>query len=334
MPHTQFGHPELGSCDTTKETEMKKALLASSALLLTAGVAAADVTISGSARMGLEYFSPDVGDSDTRLDARLRFNIDASKETDAGVKFGGRMRMQYDDGDTGGTVNAGYVYAEANAFRVEVGNANTAIDSAGLMYAAEVGTGYYGNSSSYEFANFFGYSSKPYGAAQNDRMGIYTQYQVGDFVARLSWITPDQGDDDAQEEVSISFDYATGPFAVSLAYADNGAGIDGNKQLFLGGQYTINDAYTVGLLYNDTSAEGAPAGQGDTSVITLYGNATFGATTVQAYIASVSADVDPAEDMAYGLGANYDLGGASLGGAVEQNFSGDTIARLGVSFSF
>jgi hypothetical protein len=40
------------------------------------------------------------------------------------------------------------------------------------------------------------------------------------------------------------------------------------------------------------------------------------------------------EDIAIGIGANYDLGGASLGGSIESGFDGGTFAKLGVGFSF
>lgn len=338
MPHTQFGHPELGSCDTTKETEMKKALLASSALLLTAGVAAADVTISGAGRMGIVYVDPNLPnvDSQTRLDARLRFNFDASKETDAGVKFGGRIRMQWDDGQDAAGLSAAYVYAEADAFRVEVGNSNTAYDSAGLMYNSEVGTGYFGSSFGNPIGAYYSFSTGPLPGL--DYMGVYAQYQTGGFVARISYVTPDQGDNTIiaggaheEDEVGISLDYATGPFAVSGAYVSNGFGIDNNDLFFLGAQYTINDTYNVGLLYNDNGEIGGiDAGK----TTTLYGNGTFGATTVQGYLTNITGDNITDDDLAIGIGANYDLGGAALGGSIESGFDGSIGAKLGVGFSF
>jgi outer membrane protein OmpU len=328
---------ELGSCDTTKETEMKKALLATAALLSGVGAAYAEdgYSISGSGRFGLEFSSPDVGDSETNLDTRLRFNINASKATDAGVTLGGRIRLQYDDGagyegGGGARLSAAYVFAEASGFRVEVGNANAAYDSAGLMYNSEVGTGYYGSSNGNPLGSYYGFSTGPYSAAEADRMGIYIEYGVGDLTARLSWITPDQTADDTDDEVSVSFDYSTGPFSVSLAAAQNGGGIADNDLFFLGAQYAVNDNANVGILFHG-NGEVAGVEVGDS--IALYGNISFGATTVQAYLASIDSDT-VTEDLAVGIGANYDLGGASLGGSIEQGFDGGTFAKLGVGFSF
>jgi outer membrane protein OmpU len=72
---------------------MKKLLIATTALVATTGVAVADVTISGLGRFGLDYNSgAAAGTTKTQIDARLRFNIDASMTTDTGVTFGGRIR--------------------------------------------------------------------------------------------------------------------------------------------------------------------------------------------------------------------------------------------------
>jgi outer membrane protein OmpU len=310
---------------------MKKALLATAALLSGVGVAYAEdgVSISGTGRMGLTHFSPDVGDSETRLDARLRFNINATKETDAGVTFGGRIRMQWDDGADSAGLSAAYVYAEASGFRVEVGNSNAAYDSAGLMYNSEVGTGYFGSSWGNPLGAYYGFSTGPLPGV--DYMGVYAQYSVGDLTARLSWITEDQNGD-VDEEISASFDYATGPFAFSLAFAQDGGGIADNDLLFLGAQYALNDRTNVGILFNDNGDDVLGTGE-DGNTITLYGNMAFGATTVQAYLSTIDNDVVE-EDLAIGIGANYDLGGAELGGSIESGFDGSTFAKIGVGFSF
>ena len=64
---------------------------------------------------------------------------------------------------------------------------------------------------------------------------------------------------------------------------------------------------------------------------TLYGNYTINGITLAGYVSDL--DVDGA-DTAYGLGASYDLGGATLAGAIESGFAGETRADLGVRMSF
>jgi hypothetical protein len=79
--------------------------------------------------------------------------------------------------------------------------------------------------------------------------------------------------------------------------------------------------FGVGIGYADVGGE---------TKMTLNGSATFGATTVSAYIASEeSADENP-----MGLGIKHDLGGASLVGGVARTVDATTRADIGVSFSF
>ena len=62
---------------------MKKILFATTALVATAGVAAADVTFGGYGRFGLGY---DEGRADeTFITSRFRLQIDATAESDMGV---------------------------------------------------------------------------------------------------------------------------------------------------------------------------------------------------------------------------------------------------------
>ena len=70
---------------------MKKVLFATTALVGTAGMAAADVTLSGSGRFGIVYneaFSGVAGRSTTKLEKRMTINIDGSGSTDGGCCCG------------------------------------------------------------------------------------------------------------------------------------------------------------------------------------------------------------------------------------------------------
>ncbi len=330
---------------------MKKVLFATTALVLTAGMAMAEVKLSGSGRVGLTY-NDGRDDSNTDLnntliEVRLRFNIDASKETDSGVTFGGRIRLQYDEGSAqvgdvsvvdgvlddasavnGATLSGAYVYAEASGFRVEVGNSNTAYDSVALMYNSEIG--FVGNSQGNPLGSYFSFNSGP-NPTQN-YMGIFTSYSVGDLNARLSYVTLDQtGEFDTDEEISVSFDYKFGQFTVALAAAQNGGSVPDNDLFFLGAEYAINDSTNVGLLFNDNGGVGAFE-VGNT--VTLYGNTKLASGIgIKGYISTIDNDFVE-DDVAFGIGADYDLGGASLAGGIETRFNGTTYADLGVNFSF
>lgn len=307
---------------------MQKMLITTALLAASAGMAAADVTFGGYGRFGVDYVETDGGGGqDTTISMRLRFNIDAKTETDAGVTFGGRIRLQYTDGDDSSFVGPAYVYAEAGALRLEVGNANSAYDSAALMYNSEIG--FLERGAGDPGGSFYAFESSSYGG-NDDRMGVFFAYSAGDFGVRISTITADQTGGGAEPEFSISGEYTFGSFTVSAAAARDGNGILDNDLYFVGGEYAINDSTNVGLLYFDNGELGG-IDQGER--VTLYGNTRFGATTVKAFVANDNADGNE-EETAYGVGADYDLGGALLSGSVATNYDGNVEADLGVRFDF
>lgn len=317
---------------------MKKILLSTALLGATAGMAAAEVSFSGYGRFGLEYREGRA--QETQIAMRLQFNINTKVETDSGVTFGGRIRMQYTDGGNDGTANnngdrigsatisPAYVYASYEGFRVEVGNSNTAYDSAALMYDSEMG--FLDTSSGDPIGDFYAFAATPgdYGSEIN-RMGIFASYSVGDFNGRVSYVTPDQTDDSlpvgTEEELGISLDYTFGSFTVSAAYVTNGLGIADNDLTFVGAAYTFNDVGTAGILYFKDDLN-------DDTLVTLYGNYKFNAITARAYV-GFSEDLG-SEDTSFGLGADYDLGGARLSGSIQSNFDGDMEGDVGVRFDF
>jgi outer membrane protein OmpU len=343
---------------------MKKVLLASSALMMVAGAAMADVKISGSGRAGLVYNENpgsvffdlngngvfDIGEpvterKGTQVSYRLRFNVDASKETDSGVKFGGRIRFQ--DNTAGqASFSAAYVYAESGGFRVEVGNSNTAYDSAALMYNSEIG--YLDRSFGDPQGTYFSFSSGGYRGTTPNRVGVFVSYTSGDLNVQASAVDADQtiesgfvtGD---ETEIGVSGSYKFGAVTVAAAAVMDGAGIDGNDQYYIAGEYAINDSANVGLQYfdngdwNTTDVFGVTSTGDNGQQVTLYGNYKLAnGVTIAGYIANNDAlgKVPGGNDTAYGIGASYDLGGATLAGAIHQGYSGNTTADVGVKFSF
>ena len=326
---------------------MKKALFASTALVLTAGVAAADVTVSGYGRTAVLY--DEGADQETYVSSRVRLNIHGTTSTDQGVDFGARFRVQWDQGDAGvDSIAPGQIYVTSNGLTVAVGNVGTAFDNAGLLYESEVGliSRSFGNPS----GDFYAYESKAYGPnsfvttcddgdvgtecdvavenATRNRLGVAVEYAVDALTARLSYVDPDQMDGSTDEEIGVSVDYTWNAIALSAAAVNNGAGIDGNDQYFVGAYYTMPGTDNgVGLNYIDNGDDA-----GDT--ITLYGDYVVAPmTTVSAYIANNDADANES-DNAYGIGAKYDLGGAYLAGSIERGYDEDLRGDFGVRFDF
>ena len=319
---------------------MKKVLLASTALIGFAGMAAADVTLSGSGRFGLIY-TDDTVTSDTVLSYRMRVNIDASTETDSGVKFGGRIRMQYDNGDShvevdpalnlalgsSAELNAAMLYAETSGFRFEIGNVNTAFDSLATLYNAELGF-ISSTTGSYSLFSYDSYSSGPY-INTPDRVGLFASYSVGNLVARVSYVDYDQTVSTDNEETGISLDYTAGAYKLGFGYVTDAAGIADYDVWALLGEYALNDSTNIGLQY--IAEDGA---QNDATV-TLYGNTKLASGIgLGAFISGVDSDAVYANDYAIGVGANYDIGGATIAGTIQKGFDDSTYADLGINFSF
>lgn len=328
---------------------MKKVLFATTALVFSAGFAAAEVSISGYGRFGASYDSS-ADDNDSQkstswIEQRLRLNIDALTTTDGGVEFGGRIRLQFDDGnDSTGTAPA-LLYVSYGGLRVEVGNANTAFDSDPLAQNSEIGL------TERSFGDprsaFLSYNTYAYDT--DNRTGIYAQYSIAGFTARGSYVDPDQKSDDQPivdgiglvSEKSVSFSYETGPLTISAAGNWDSAGIKKNNVWFIGGLYQFTDQFSAGLNYIDEGYEGWNK-EGDLGkTVVVYGTYAIDAVALHAYIANNDAD-DNKSDTTYGLGADYDLGGGTkLLGSIERGYGSkssdkdeETIAQFGVKFNF
>ncbi|SIQ14585.1 outer membrane protein OmpU [Paracoccus thiocyanatus] len=326
---------------------MKKALIASTALVLTAGVAAADVTISGYGRTGVIYYENTAaqdaaGLNETLVASRLRMNIDASTSTDSGVDFGARFRLQWNQGEEGAVANPGKLWISAQGLTVEVGNVDTAMDNSGLIYATELGAFDRSVGFSAVAGNFFAYEPQYYDLGYQDRVGVAAIYSIDNLKLRASYIDPDQKHDYAadagvdEKEFGLVADYTWNDvLELSAAATWNGAGIDGNDIFFLGARYAVMENARVGLNYVTTNDEDDTeyASVGDT--IALYGDYTLadGRTNIEAYVANNNRDSNET-DNAFGIGVNYDLGGARLGASLQRDYAENVTADMGVRFDF
>ena len=270
---------------------------------------------------------------------RMRVNVDASTETDSGVKFGGRIRMQYSNGDTNdlddidgprgaAQLNAAMLYAETSGFRFEIGNVNTAFDSLATLYNAELGF-ISSTTGSYSLFSYDSYTSSPYGPTQIDRVGLFASYSTGNLVARVSYIDYDQTVSTDSEETGISLDYTAGAYKIGFGYVTDAGGTADYDVWALLGEYALNDMTNVGLQYI------AEDGAENDATLTLYGNTKLASGIgLGAFISGVDSDVVYANDYAIGLGANYDIGGATIAGTIQKGFDDQTYADLGINFSF
>ncbi len=344
---------------------MKKVLFATTALMATASVAAAEVRFSGYGRFGIGYFEDNTatltnfvttasGDvvpgtgtgtgtntaavanidtNDTVLVSRFRLNIDGVAETDSGVQFSARVRLQADENNATGEQNrAGLNGARFSVIyeglRVDAGNVSGAFDNLPNYYGNEPGLeNFVGQYSGVDYP-FLGYSSTGSGAN-----AVFFQYAVGDFAFGASYnqeVRAFQGSKSDADQWDISVQYSFDNITAALAYGQTSAIGDVLDKSSL-------TVLTLGGEWGDFSGTLFVADD-DIAIDSLNGTA-YGlsmaynigaATTLTFAYGDGSADEDSQQ---YGIGAIYDLGGgASLRGGIGQSKRGDGDSRVRADF--
>jgi outer membrane protein OmpU len=339
---------------------MKKVLLASTALIMSAGYAAADVSVGGDGRMGvIDGFdgvividdpdgNPNSGDEvfaetggTLSFTSRIRISFSASGETDSGLAFGGSIRA-----DNAGGFNI------QDSLGNTVGDDDFSVLNQPLSLTG--GGGVLGQSGSVFIEGAFGKLS------MGDVDGA-AKAAVG-FVSGVGLT----GLGDLNENAYISnvggslpgalYEYSGGDWAVYVSSSNSGTILSTeaeNVAWALGGSYSFGN-FTVGLGYEDNDAGathiigGVTASFGGFTGKFIYGQAdfdtdvddddqwglsgdyTFGATTLTAFYTDIFGNDS------YGVGAAYDLGGgASLVAGYAKDDTADVDAYdFGVSFTF
>lgn len=326
---------------------MKRLLFATTALVATAGMAAAEVKLSGAARFGLGYHEdraenvasdPTSDVSDTILVSRFRLNIDVEAESDGGTQFGGRVRLQAEENtstgeaDTAG-LNGANFFVEHGGLHVAVGNIGGAIDNLPNYYGKEPGLEAIVNQySGINYSNF-GYSSAGQGVN-----GVFFKYAVGNFAFQAGY---DQSDArNAPTATSRPGELTTGDrWDVSLAYTFNNiTAAIGHAQNDIDQSLTV---LTLGGEFGDFAgsvlvADDDVGGVSDGTAFGVSGEYTFGAAALTFAYGDGSGDNDTRN---IGIGASYDLGGSvklvgGIGEIKEGDADGVMRADFGVTFNF
>ncbi|WP_109310662.1 porin [Ruegeria sp. AU67] len=336
---------------------MKKVLFASTALIATASVAAADVKFSGYGRFGIGYYEDRTGDvpnftvdqatgevtrdgdaevdtDNTILVSRFRLNIDGTAETDGGVEFSARVRLQADENADNGEANsAGLNGARFSVIygglRVDAGNVAGSFDNLANYYGNEPGLeSFIGQYSGVDYS-FLGYSST--GSGSN---AVFFQYAVGDFAFGASYDQATVALDGVPQDADrwdISATYSFANVTAALAYGQTKANVNSASE-----KQSLT-VLTLGAEFGDFSGTLFVA---DDDVVNADRNGTaYGlslaynlgaATTLTAAYGDGSADDDLQQ---YGIGVKYDLGGgASLRGGLGQEKRGDGDSRVRADF--
>jgi len=316
---------------------MKKVLFATTALVATAGIAAAEVTISGSAEMGIKggdrydnaaRVDGDVG-SDPRFHTDFTIKIVGSGETDNGLTFG--MNVELDDAGDGNT-NDGINTDNESVFisgafgTLTMGETDGAYDKALSEVALAGGTL---ADDETEHAGFNGNSGLDNSPDGGDNQILRYDYTFGDigFSASVEQENDGQtvGVDGSDPIYSLGFTWS-GQFTgvgvgVGLGYAtqDDYGDIWG---ISLTGDF--GNGFEAGLNYSDRDLDGGTAG--DYEHIGLGVAYTLNAWTFAANWGDYDYGVGGVDRDGWGILVNYDLGGGAVmqfGYSDSNNYGGN-----------
>ena len=286
---------------------MKKVILGTTALVLTAGVAYADghagVSVGGSAELWIEDVASfddegDVINDDITFNNDVELTFAGSGETDGGLGFG------FDFAFVDGATDNNEVYISGSWGKLTVGDVDDALqkvaglgdigfDGLGVDDVAEVGRGL-GEADGVLYSNTIGAAS------------VYVS------------MNQDTGSDDMA--VGVSFD--AGPVTIGLGYEDT----DGNDDITVDGITALDISGSAGAIGYDVFYIDHDLGEHYGTMITYDAGV---ATITFGY-----ADGETAADAAMGIGFSTDLGGgATLSGGVADA-GGQTNWDLGIGMSF
>ena len=318
---------------------MKKILLATTALVLSAGVAAADVALSGDARMGIGYNNSNLGPNQSKLffTSRVRVQFTLSGETDTGLSFGASFRAHDAANANGGT--AGSVFVRGAFGTITMGDTNGAAEEV-VRDIAGVGLTGLGDHNETQFLSNPGNNGTQ---ATHQRPTARYQYTFDAFTVAVSFSNPGRNSVAVAAAAPAPAAVTTGQIAaIGVRYNANGidiglgyetasrfAGPNRLNHLVLGANYTI-DGFTVGARYgvvSGSAATGLTSSQKTSYRIgASYNMAPF---TVSAYYAKNFGAGANNGAKSVGVGAIYDLGGgASLRGGIVRT-EVDTLTGVG-----
>ncbi|AUH65207.1 porin [Paracoccus zhejiangensis] len=335
---------------------MKKVLFATTALVMTAGVASAEIALSGDARMGLVY---DGNDAQFASRARVRFT--ATGETDSGLSYGASFRVDHERAaQRAGNGTRGAVYVSGTYGKLSMGDVASASEMAvGDLY----GVGYTGG-------DFYGNLNEPsYLTADGNNLdqgpNILYEYSISGVNVFASatdgsddpW-GPAYGEGDNSTDSDLAWSlgasyegtFSNGTYNVGLGYGKHGD----QKEIVVGGEVT-SGAFMAKAFYADyKNRPDINFAISDDESITIdntgieydrayglslgyeYNNMLFKGFWRRDEGEAVVAGLSDVEYDSWGIGVDYDLGGGATvaAGIADSDWFSDTVADVGIRFAF
>ena len=292
---------------------MKKILLATTMLAGTAGFAAAEVTITGSAEMGIvggTYYSG--GTTQFWQDVNVTFSM--SGETDGGLSFGTSIDLDEATNGFGTDDDGTSVYISGAFGKLTLGDTDGGFDWA----LTETGMG---TSITDDHTTHSGYNGNSGIDGWYDGQILRYEYSAGDFAAAASV----EMDDDANPDdpiVGLGMKYTMSGVNLGVGYQSG----DGEEIIGVSAAGEAGGMKWV-VNYSDRKNDWTHMGLGL--------GYTSGALMVAANYGVYDYD-GGGQDSGFGLVANYDLGGGAVvqAGYASDVGGGDDQWSLGLGMSF
>lgn len=318
---------------------MKKILLASTALIATAGFAAAEVVIEGTAEMGLTNADYAGKGDGVKFHNSYTINFKMTGETDTGLSFGATYRLDADgnsENNQSPAADNGTVWISGAFGKLTLGDTDGALDWA--MTEVAMGT-----SITDEGTTHVGYSGNSHLDGSYDDQVLRYEYSFGDIGVGFSVEQDDSEDASGSTNdpvFGLGAKYATELSGVDLAFGlgyqsgETALGLD-RDAYGLSVKAGFANGFTAIVNYSTIDADN-DAGYDHYALGLGY---EVGALLVHANWGKFDYDAGDSVD-AYALIVNYDLGGGAILAAgyasdVDAATDGDQDQfSLGLSLSF
>ena len=297
---------------------MKHILLATTALVATAGIASADVSIGGWAEIGVA----DNGNGDMQYFQDIDITFRASGETDGGMSFSAGVDLDENgafttDDDGGATIGVSGGFGN-----VTMGDTDGASDWALTETAI-------GDSMADDHTEHAGYSGNSKLDGNEDGQILRWDYSLGAVGVGVSLEQAASTDDDiVQVGLKYSMDMGGSTVNLGVGFADAGnQGAGDSDHVALSLAMTTTGGLTGVVNFTDGSSSGA-----DSSHLALGLGMTMDALTVGVNYGEFETGGVSASGV--GLAVNYDLGGGAVFQVGYGDGEGTDTMSVGLALSF
>lgn len=299
---------------------MKKVLFTTTALIASAGIASAEVKLSGYAEMGIAG-----GDVETQFHHDIDVKFSLSGATDNGLTFGATIDLDEITGGTSPRGNKSSVFISGGFGTLTMGDTDGAFDK--VMQEVFAGTAIADDHSSHTGANGNGGLDGGY-----DGQILRYDYSFGDFAIAASLELDDTGAGDPIYGLGVKYSADMGGVALGFGLGYQSADGGAAEIWGLSVSADMGNGFDAVINYSDFD------GVGTHSAIGLHYNS--GPLLVGVNYGSFDADGGGSAD-GFGLVVNYDLGGGATamlgygsGDFLSGNSNGDDTFSLGLGLSF